>query len=173
MIGLTISKRPFSRLPFSRLVVRCASALLIVAPILLIAPAPANSQSAPVLDLAQYRGKVVYIDFWASWCGPCKLSFPWMNQLRQQYGAKDLVIVTVNVDHDRAPATAFLNSVGGTLPVIYDPQGVLATRYKVAGMPTSILIGRDGQQRFVHHGYFPNKTAEYQAHIATLVAEHP
>jgi len=133
---------------------------------------PQMAPSGPGLDLTQYRGKVIYVDFWASWCAPCHLSFAYMNALRRQYGEKDLAIITINVDRDPAAAAGFLNQVGGNLPVVYDPKGVLATRFGVATMPTSFLVGRDGRQRFVHRGYFDNQARDYTAHVAALVADH-
>ena len=135
-------------------------------------PTVAETALAP-LDLTQYRGKVVYLDFWASWCAPCKLSFRYMNQLRATYPAKDLVILTVNVDRNKAAAAGFLSTVGGGLPVIYDPQGAIASHYRVNTMPTTVLIGRDGQEHFVHRGYFDTKTDEYTQHVAALVANRP
>ena len=138
-------------------------------------PVSANSSAAPIaasVDLAQYRGKVVYLDFWASWCAPCKLSFRFMNSLRSFYGPNDLVIVTVNMDHDRRAAEEFLRETNSTLAVAYDPQGRVAARYKVSAMPTSVLIGRDGRGRYVHRGYFDTKAAEYQQHVNALVSEH-
>lgn len=134
--------------------------------------AMAADTAAAALDLSQYRGKVVYVDFWASWCAPCRLSFAYLNQLRQSYSNRDLVIITVNVDRDKAAAGNFLRAVGGQLPVVYDPKGAIATHFGVATMPTSVLIGRDGRQRFVHRGYFDNKTGEYSQHVAALVDEH-
>jgi len=131
------------------------------------------AEAPPTLDLAAYRGKVVYLDFWASWCAPCKLSFGFMNALHATYGDKDLVILAVNVDHDRAAAAGFLNAVGGHPQVIYDPKGTIAGHYDVATMPTTVLFDRTGKQRFVHRGYFPNKTREYDGHVAALIAEHP
>ena len=125
------------------------------------------------LDMSAYKGRVVYLDFWASWCAPCKMSFAYMNQLRASYPDKDLAIVTVNLDHNRAAAAGVLGAVGGHLPVTDDAQGALAGRYGVATMPTTVLFDRNGKQRFVHKGYFPNKQGEYGAHVAALVAEHP
>lgn len=124
------------------------------------------------LDLTQYRGKVVYVDFWASWCGPCKQSFPFMKALRARYPADELVVLTVNVDRSRPQANSFLAKVGTGLPVIFDAQGDLAAKYKVSDMPTSLLVDRSGKIRYRHEGFFPAKQNEYQAHVAELVKEH-
>ena len=113
---------------------------------------PGEAVVGSALDLNRYRGSVVYLDFWASWCAPCKLSFPFMNNLRGQFRPKDLVILTVNMDSNKDAASAFLRSVGGDLPVIFDPTGSLASRFDVSAMPTSVLIGRDGRVRYVHRG---------------------
>ena len=125
-----------------------------------------------VLDLAKYRGKVVYIDFWASWCGPCKLSFPFMQQLAARYPAGDVAVVTINLDRQRGAAEAFLRQVRSTLPVVYDPSGNLANIWKVTDMPTSLVFDRKGVLRFRHQGFFPGKAAEYNAHVAQLVREN-
>jgi thiol-disulfide isomerase/thioredoxin len=130
-----------------------------------------QSAGAAALDLNAYRGKVVYLDFWASWCGPCKLSFPYMEQLKHAY-PKDLVIVTVNLDHERERAEAFLADMNSTLRVVYDPRGDLARSFKVKDMPTSVLIGRDGRVRDVHPGFFIDRTDSYSAKIQELVNEN-
>lgn len=132
---------------------------------------PAAAQQ-PTLDLGKYHGKVVYLDFWASWCGPCKLSFPFMEGLRYRYLRKDLVVITVNLDHSHAAATAFLNKMRSDLSVIYDAKGDLAKSYKVSDMPTSILFDRQGKIRFVHKGFHPDKKAEYMSQIAQLIHEN-
>jgi cytochrome c biogenesis protein CcmG, thiol:disulfide interchange protein DsbE len=127
--------------------------------------------AAASLDLARYRGKVVYVDFWASWCGPCKLSFPFMHALAARYPGGEVAVVTVNVDRQRSQADAFLRQVRSTLPVIYDAAGDIAQAWKVADMPTSLVFDRAGKMRFRHQGFFPVKVREYEAHIAQLVRE--
>lgn len=135
-----------------------------------IAP-PAFAQSSQ-FDISNYKGKVVYLDFWASWCGPCKQSFPYMASLRQQYAKQGFTVVTINLDKNRAQADAFLNKVGVNLPVTYDAGGALAKQYRVSDMPTSIVFDRNGKVRFTHKGFFPNKTKEYSAHVAQIVNEN-
>lgn len=123
------------------------------------------------LDLSAYKGKVVYLDFWASWCNPCRLSFPWMNQIQEMTGRKGLVIIAVNVDHDRELADDFLQTSPAQFKVLYDPEGKIAGTYDFKDMPTSVLIGRDGKVRFVHAGFFPNREGSYLADINTLLNE--
>ena len=130
-----------------------------------------SAARADELDLSAYRGKVVYLDFWASWCVPCRLSFPWMNQLQQLYGPKGLAVVAVDVDRDRALGEEFLKQVPAAFRVVYDPSGHIARAYDFREMPTSVLIGRDGKPHFVHDGFFPDKEGEYLAHLNTLLAD--
>lgn len=132
---------------------------------------PHEAQAAGALDLSAYKGKVVYLDFWASWCGACKQSFPYMMSLERRYGPEGLVVIAVNLDKDRAKAQAFLDQTGSTLPIVYDPAGDLPATYKVKDMPTSVLIGRQGQVRFTHKGFFPKDEATYEQHIAELIDE--
>jgi cytochrome c biogenesis protein CcmG, thiol:disulfide interchange protein DsbE len=132
---------------------------------------PATAQSVS-LNLSSYKGKVVYLDFWASWCGPCKQSFPYMKGLVQKYGPNGFVVVTVNLDRSRPQAEAFMHKIGVTLPVTYDSGGVIAKQYKVSDMPTSILIDRQGRVRFTHKGFHSNEQSTYQVHINLLINEH-
>jgi cytochrome c biogenesis protein CcmG, thiol:disulfide interchange protein DsbE len=123
------------------------------------------------LDLHAYRGKVVYLDFWASWCGPCRESFPWLAGLLRDYESRDLVVIGVNVDKDRTLAERFLGDTPAAFPIVYDPRGEIAAAYKIAGMPTAILIDRGGQVRYQHTGFSIKKRDEYAEHLRTLLSE--
>ncbi len=128
-------------------------------------------QAAAPLDLTGLRGRVVYVDFWASWCGPCRQSFPWMETMKSTYEAQGLAIVAVNLDRDRADANKFLNQFHPTFDVRFDPKGDLAEFYKVHGMPSSMLIDRHGAARFIHVGFRPVDGAVYEAQVRELLAE--
>src|ERR1700677_3167766 len=133
------------------------------------------SASGPVyassLDLTNLGGRVVYLDFWASWCGPCRQSFPWMEILKSTYGAQGLEIITVNLDRDRADADKFLKQFHPTFDVRFDPKGELAELYKVQGMPSGVLIDGHGVTRFTHVGFRPVDGAIYEAQLRELLAE--
>ena len=138
--------------------------LLAFLPFTLAVPARADG-----LDVSAYRGKVVMLDFWASWCTPCRLSFPWLSDMQQAYERDGLVVIGVNVDHDRALADAFLRSTSPTFKIVYDPNGEIAGRYDFKDMPTSVLIGRDGRVHFTHNGFFQAKEPSYLADITSLL----
>ena len=121
------------------------------------------------LDLSPYRGKVVYLDFWASWCTPCHLSFPWMNDILASYGADGLVILAVNLDRDRAKADDFLATSRGQLNILYDPKGDIARQFNFKNMPTAMLIGRDGKVHAVHSGFETNQENAYLADVVSLL----
>jgi cytochrome c biogenesis protein CcmG, thiol:disulfide interchange protein DsbE len=123
------------------------------------------------LDVSQYRGKLVYLDFWASWCAPCRQSFPWLSDLVRRYGARNFVVIGVNVDQDRARAERFLSETPANFPIIYDPHGDIATDYKVTGMPSAVLIDRDGRVRFQHNGFSVKRKDLYEEHVQTLLSE--
>jgi thiol-disulfide isomerase/thioredoxin len=111
---------------------------------------PGASSNVRLSDL---KGKVVYVDFWASWCAPCKQSFPWMNEMQAKYGPRGLQIVGVTVDRKREDADKFLASTPARFLVAYDTTGKVAEAYQPKGMPTSFLIGADGVVRAVHVGF--------------------
>lgn len=130
-----------------------------------------QSARAGTLDLAAYEGKVVYLDFWASWCTPCRRSFPWLDGLFREYSGRDLVVIGVNVDQDHDLAERFLNGTPASFPIIYDPRGEIASRFKVMGMPSAVLLDRTGRVRFQHVGFSEKQESEYEAHVQSLLAE--
>jgi thiol-disulfide isomerase/thioredoxin len=123
-------------------------------------------------ELDGFQGRVVYLDFWASWCEPCRRSFPWMQQLKQSYEAQGLTIIAVNLDHDRADADSFLRRFKPDFQIRFDPGGQWAERFKLRGMPTSILIDRRGVVRFTHVGFRAGDGPTYSRQIEQLLADH-
>jgi thiol-disulfide isomerase/thioredoxin len=124
------------------------------------------------LNLHALRGSVVYLDFWASWCTPCRQSFPWMQEIQQRYRANGLEIVAVNVDKSRNEAERFLRAYPTQLRLVFDPEGALATQFAIQGMPTSVLIDRHGTARFTHVGFLPVNRVAYESEIRNLLSEH-
>ena len=120
--------------------------------------------------LIEQKGKVVYVDFWASWCAPCRKSFPWMNKVQEKYKAQGFNVVSINLDAKRALAEKFLSETPANFTVIYDPKGSVAKHFKIQGMPSSMLIGRDGEIKSRHTGFFINKTPAYQQEIEQLLS---
>ena len=123
------------------------------------------------LDLSAYSGKVVVVDFWASWCVPCRRSFPWLNTMNDRYAKDGLVIIGVNVDREPESAAEFLQDFPASFQISYDPTGVLAKRFEVQGMPTSFVIGRDGKTRAQHLGFKVRRQDEYEAAIVAALQQ--
>lgn len=127
-----------------------------------------SARAAELLDLEQHRGKVVLLDFWASWCEPCRHSFPWLNEMQAKYGDR-LVIIGVNVDRERAEANRFLAQVPAGFQVIYDPAGELASKYQVMGMPSSYVFDTSGTLVDTHIGFRKALRAEREAQLRKLL----
>ena len=121
--------------------------------------------------LQQYAGKVVLLDFWASWCSPCLKSFPWMNELQKKHGADGLVVLAVNVDQDRKLADAFLGKTPAQFKIEFDPNGTVARQFDVQAMPTSFLIDRQGKVRVRHAGFKEKNREQREQQIAQLLKE--
>lgn len=144
-------------------------------------PAPAwavaPGDAAPALQLpgrvgAQVqvpdkRAKLTYVDFWASWCGPCRQSFPWLNQMQSRYGAQGLRVVGVNLDAKTADAEQFLKAQPAQFEVAFDPQGASGRSYALKGMPSSVLLGSDGRVLAVHSGFRAGDGERLEALIKT------
>jgi thiol-disulfide isomerase/thioredoxin len=119
--------------------------------------------------IASHKGKVIYLDFWASWCGPCRKSFPWMNDMQQQYQQQGLVVISVNVDNEKSLAEEFLNETPANFSVFYDPKGKVARKFKLKGMPSSYLIDRTGKMVSTHVGFSASKKSTYEQEIIALL----
>lgn len=132
---------------------------------------PLGVQAQTPLDLSLYKGKVVYVDFWASWCGPCRQSFPWMNHLQEKFAGQGLVVVAVNVDENRDDANAFLKQIPAHFPIVFDPHGQVAESYHVPGMPTTFLIDKQGKVRESRVGFHPNQADQYEKTVLKLLSE--
>lgn len=117
------------------------------------------------LHLNDYRGKTIYLDFWASWCGPCKQSFPWMNDMQAKYASKGLQVLGINVDQRSEDAKAFLAQTPARFDVAFDAPGKTPKTYAIKGMPTSFLIGPDGKVLLMHSGFKDDSRAELEHHI--------
>lgn len=123
------------------------------------------------LNFADYRGKVILLDFWASWCGPCRQSFPWMNEVQIRYANEGLTVIAVNLDQNRADAQAFLAEVPASFQIAYDASGNSAEMMHVVGMPMSYLIDRQGRVRQSLIGFNQQNKAEHETQIRELLAE--
>ena len=121
------------------------------------------------INLSRLKGKVVYLDFWASWCDPCRKSFPWMNDMYSRYDSKDFTIIAINLDSSRKDAEKFLEKVPASFNIAYDPDGAVAAKYDLKAMPTSYLIDKNGQLVFTHKGYREGDTNEIENKIRKLL----
>ena len=126
----------------------------------------------PDLGLAEVqktKGQYIYIDYWASWCGPCRQSFPWMNALQAKLGSKGLKVVAVNVDAKRADADKFLTHTPAQFTIAFDPQGESAKKLAIKTMPTSMLVNPEGKVLFVHSGFRAEEKEPLEAKIVAVM----
>jgi thiol-disulfide isomerase/thioredoxin len=151
-------------------------ALLLLFPVAILAseltPAPNFKLSSFKSDvsLSAYRGKVVYVDFWASWCEPCRKSFPWMSEIQERYG-NNLKVIAINLDQERAPAMEFLKKLQPKFTIVFDPSAKVAEAYKVKGMPSSYLIDQRGRIITAHIGFRPADKQALEADIQKLISQ--
>lgn len=130
-----------------------------------------SEEGSGEFSLASLRGKVVYLDFWASWCGPCRLSFPELEQLREELGPRGFEVVAVSVDEVEEDALAFLDELPVSYPVVIDSSSETFDLFGVIGMPTGYLIDRAGVVRLVHQGYRKGDAADLRLKIVELLEE--
>lgn len=137
-------------------------------------PAPnfdLEAMSGERVSLADLRGDVVMVNFWATWCGPCRQEMPHLEALYQRYRDLGFTLLGVNVEEDSSGAGKFLEETPVSFPILFDPKSSVSALYDVVAMPSTVIIDRAGNVRFVHHGYKPGYENDYQTQIRTLLRE--
>jgi peroxiredoxin len=153
------------------------AALLLCVPALAGAPGAAAPQFSLAarggqnVSLAQYKGQVVMINFWASWCGPCRQEMPLLESIYKKYNKLGFTMLGVNVEPDSNAANAWLKETPVSFPILYDTESKVSKLYDVAGMPTSVIIDRAGKVRLIHRSYRPGDENEYLDSIRSLIRE--
>ncbi|MEN8179359.1 MAG: TlpA disulfide reductase family protein [Pseudomonadota bacterium] len=137
-------------------------------------PAPdftLKSLSGENLKLSELRGEVVMVNFWASWCGPCRQEMPLLDQLYKRYQPMGFTILGVNVEEDAGVAKKVLQELPVSFPILFDQTNKISELYQVSAMPSTFLVDRDGKLRYLHKGYQPGYEEQYQAQIRELIRE--
>ena len=137
-------------------------------------PAPAftlASRAGQDVSLAQYKGNVVMINFWASWCGPCRQEMPLLESIYKKYNKMGFTMLGVNVEPDSNAANDWLKATPVSFPILYDRDSKVSKLYDVGGMPSTVIIDRSGKVRVLHRGYKPGDENEYLDSIRTLIRE--
>lgn len=138
------------------------------------APAPdfaLKSSTGENLRLSELRGEVVMINFWASWCGPCRQEMPLLDELYNRYRPMGFTILGVNVEEDSTKARQMLDDIPVDFPILFDNQSKVSELYDVVAMPSTFLVDRDGRVRYLHHGYKPGYEQAYQQQVRELIRE--
>ena len=160
-----------------RLVSTLIAAAVVAFPALageLSGPAPnftLQSRSGETVSLADLRGDVVMINFWATWCGPCRQEMPHLEALHQRYSDLGFTLLGVNVEENSRLSDKFLHETPVTFDILFDPENGVSELYDVIAMPSTVLVDRGGNMRFIHHGYQPGYENEYQTQIRALLRE--
>jgi peroxiredoxin len=138
------------------------------------APAPQftlGARGGRDVSLTQYHGQVVMINFWASWCGPCRQEMPLLESIYKKYHKLGFTLLGVNVEPDSQAADEWLKVTPVTFPILYDKESKVSQLYEVAGMPSTVIIDRSGKLRVLHRGYKPGDENEYLDSIRSLIRE--
>lgn len=123
------------------------------------------------LRLEEYRGQVVLINFWASWCGPCRQEMPLLDRLHQRYEDTGFAVLGVNVEGQAAPAREVVESTRVSFPVLIDEGQLVSQLYRLEAMPSTIVVDRDGRVRYIHRGYKPGDESKYVEVVKELIRE--
>lgn len=138
------------------------------------APAPAfqlNSNSGKPLALADFKGQIVLLNFWATWCGPCRQEMPILEQLNRQYHGKGVTLLGINVEPDSMAAVNWLKATPVSFPILFDVDSKVSSLYEVAGMPNTVIVDRKGVVRYIHRGYSAGAENDYLNQIRALIRE--
>jgi thiol-disulfide isomerase/thioredoxin len=127
--------------------------------------------SGKAMRIADLKGKVVLLDFWASWCVPCRRSFPEVDRLHRELEPKGLVVIAVNVDEQQKNAYTFLEKYPHTMTIAFDPKGAVAQAFNLQAMPSTMIVDRSGHIRFTHQGYTEKTIGQFRAEVLQLLAE--
>ena len=130
-----------------------------------------KSRSGQNLRLSDFRGQVVLLNFWASWCGPCRQEMPLLEGLHKRYSKLGFTVMGVNVDTDPTKANNYLRDITVTFPIVYDLTNAVSKTFNVNAMPTTVIIDRNGNMRFMHQGYQPGYEREYKKEVVQLIKE--
>jgi peroxiredoxin len=162
------------------LVKRCAMAAIVVASTAFAAGGDASGPAPPFTltalsgqqgALSQYKGQVVMVNFWATWCGPCQQEMPLLDQMYKKYKPAGFTLIGVNVDKEAPAVKELLARKPVSFPVLLDPANQVSKAYHVDEMPSSVIIDRKGEIRYIHRGYKPGDENEYQDRIRQLIRE--
>jgi thiol-disulfide isomerase/thioredoxin len=153
-----------------------AAALLAVPAIAADATGPAaefelQSRAGEAVALSRFKGQVVLINFWATWCGPCRKEMPLLEQIQKKYAPLGFTMLGVNVEEDTRLMEAFLKDVPVTFPILLDPANGVSKLYNVSAMPSTVIVDRKGNVRFIHQGYKTGDESKYQDLIRQLIRE--
>lgn len=129
------------------------------------------SRGGPPLSLSALRGQVVLINFWATWCGPCRKEMPLLEQIQKKYAPLGFTMLGINVEEDTTQMESFLRDVPVSFPVLLDPANQVSKLYDVAAMPSTVIVDRKGNVRYIHQGYQPGDESRYQDVIRQLIRE--
>ena len=163
---------------------------MVLCPMIFLAPAPSEAiwagteapgftlknSAGEDVSLSRFKGKVVFLNFWASWCSPCKEELPKLNEFINKYSASDAVVLAINVDKKRSHADGFLEGVkplSKNITLLFDPKSTVIPKYNAMAMPTSFIIDRKGVIRFFHFGYMSNDPKKWATEVDTLIKEQP
>jgi thiol-disulfide isomerase/thioredoxin len=130
-----------------------------------------KSRSGENVRLSELRGQVVMVNFWASWCGPCRQEMPLLDDIYQKYNKMGFTLLGVNIDEDPAMADKILKDIPVSFPILLDSKNSVSELYGVDAMPTTILVDRDGNKRFLHRGFKAGYEKSYEEQVKNLIRE--